>query len=318
MHGLGQLGRRGPAGPQVARHVPREHARVAHGEVELAGGARVALQLRVGGAPAHRQAGGLAAEHERLVELADARVDLARGGQGGLGARDVAGGQRGGELVERAPERAEQPLRRAAHEQQRVGREGERAHRERDAAADQGLDDAARREPGAGRLEHHEQDRRDRRLGDEQRAAAEQHRRRHREQHHHPDLGGPVAERPHEQVGHADPEHDPADQLQRALRALAVGGAERDHGRDRGEHGLTLGQQQLREVPGRDRGGGRLQDRPGANAQPRERLSGGAMHLLFKLVMARSLPARRPLGTAAWPGSGRARRTRPASSRPRR
>ena len=84
-----------------------------------------------------------------------------------------------------------------------------------------------------------DQDRRDGRLGDQQLAAAERDRRAHREHDHHARLPRAGADRGHDQVGDRDPEAHAADELERALAALADRRAERDHRRDRREQRLV-------------------------------------------------------------------------------
>ena len=79
-----------------------------------------------------------------------------------------------------------------------------------------------------------------------------------------PICSAPVPISADEQRGHADAEHDARDQLQRLRAALAVGGAEADHGRDRGERRPPVGQQQDGRVPGGGRGESGLQDHPAA------------------------------------------------------
>ena len=112
-----------------------------------------------------------------------------------------------------------------------------------DAAADDRLEEAIRREARAGAGQRRDQDRRDGRLGDQQLAAAERDRRAHREHDHHARLPRPGADRGHDQVGDRDPEAHAADELERALAALADRRAERDHRRDRREQRLVDAEQ---------------------------------------------------------------------------
>jgi hypothetical protein len=108
--------------------------------------------------------------------------------------------------------------------------------------------------------------------------ASDHHGHSHRKHDEDPELQRPSADCVNEQVGDADAQHHTPDQLDRALATLPVGGADADHGGDRGEDGLGLRQQQLREIPGRDRRDRGLQNRPHASAQP-EQGGGGGGHL---------------------------------------
>jgi hypothetical protein len=78
------------------------------------------------------------------------------------------------------------------------------------------------------------------------------------------------SEKASEQVGKKDSEDHPADQLERPLALLTDRRAEADQGGDRGEAGLALRKQQLREVPRGDGCARGLQDRPGQVLQPPE------------------------------------------------
>jgi hypothetical protein len=146
-----------------------------------------------------------------MLELPDARVELANARERCLGLGGVARLERLGDAAERAAQLAEDRLDRAADEQNGILGEGECADRKRDATADQRLENASGQHTAAGRLDENQQDRRDRGLGDEDRAAAEHHRHAHREHNQQPELPRPGADQLDEQVGHADPEHDPSD-----------------------------------------------------------------------------------------------------------
>ena len=82
---LGQLAHRvdqavggDQAGARVAQGVAREHARVAHREVQVGQRARVALQQAAGAAARRREADHLARGREGLLERAQVAVDGAR------------------------------------------------------------------------------------------------------------------------------------------------------------------------------------------------------------------------------------------------
>ena len=65
------------------------------------------------------------------------------------------------------------------------------------------------------------------------------------------ELPRPGADQVHEQRGEREADHDAGREAERALAVLAVRGADRDHGRDAGEHRLGVGQQPDAQVPRR-------------------------------------------------------------------
>ena len=95
-----------------------------------------------------------------------------------------------------------------------------------------------------------------------------------------PIWSGPTADRADDDVGDRQADDDAADQLGGAGAALAVGRADRDHGRDRGERRARVGQQQQRDVPGEHRRRGGVRDRQEPRAEPvdpeRERVAPAA------------------------------------------
>jgi hypothetical protein len=185
-----------------------------------------------------------------------------------LGGAGVAGLQRAGEPLERAPELREHGLGGAAGAERRVGREQEGGHGERHGAPDRALEDAVGREAvGGARVEGDEQDRAHARLDHEHLAAAERDGGAHGQHDEHADLPGAGADQLDEDVGHGETEDHAAHELQGAAGPLAVSGADGDDRGDCGECRARVGQQQGREVPGHDGRGRGLHDRQHAPAQ---------------------------------------------------
>ena len=154
-----QPGGRRLGAARVAQHVAGEHARVAHGEVDLRHRVLVAAQDRLVATAGEREAGRLLRRGQRVLERLDVIVDLARGPQRLLGAAGVAGLERPGGLLERVPELADHGLRGTVDHQDGIRREQQRRDRESDPAADQAFEDAVGGEAGVGLLERREQDR---------------------------------------------------------------------------------------------------------------------------------------------------------------
>ena len=108
-HGVDQPVGRDEAGARVAQGVARQHARVAHREVQVGQRARVALEQAAGAPAGRREAHHLARRDERLLQARMSVVDRARGAQGVLGALGVGLRERCRHAFERLAEVARTP-----------------------------------------------------------------------------------------------------------------------------------------------------------------------------------------------------------------
>ena len=246
----------------------RQHADVAHREVDLRRRLGVDADRPEQPPARRRQPRRLAPHDQRAVEVARQLVDPASARERRLYRLPAASRERVGDVLQHRGELGEHRRGRLAHDPPGVDRQDERADRQRDAAAEQCVDAAGERDAAVWRLQRRDQRGRDGGLLGEHLARSEQQRDRHRQRDDERELPPAGPEPDHEQVGDRDPERHAEHDLDRAPPALALRQAERDHRRHGREERARVPDHLGRDEPGDRRRERRLEDRARGVAQP--------------------------------------------------